>query len=58
MHGGEIDEGYCIINGDALEDSMTPTPDSKKNCEEYFKGVDRMGTLFTLRLNQKQLRNL
>jgi hypothetical protein len=45
MHGGEIDEGYCIVSGDALEDSMTPTPDSKKNSEEYFKGVDQVTEL-------------
>ena len=37
--------GYCIVNGDALEDSMTSTPDSKKNSEEYFKGVDRVTEL-------------
>ena len=30
----------CIANSDALENSMTPTPDSKKNSEEYFKGVE------------------
>ena len=43
MHGGEVDEGYCIVNSDALEDSMTLDSASciaKKILEEYFKGVE------------------
>ena len=45
MHGGEVDEGYCIVNDDALEDSMTQISRRQKNSEGYFKGVDELTEL-------------
>ena len=44
MHGGEVDEGYCIANSDALDESMTLDsglpPHRHKMLEEYFKDVE------------------
>jgi hypothetical protein len=47
MHGGQLDEGYCIVNSDALERSMTPSSPShrQKMPEGYFKGVERVAEL-------------
>ena len=46
MHGGEVDEGYCIANSDALEESMTLDsgllPYRHKMPEEYFKKVEHV----------------
>ena len=46
MHGGEVDEGYCIANSDALEESMTLDsgllPYRHKMLEEYFKKVEHV----------------
>jgi hypothetical protein len=39
MHGGEVDEGYCIVNDDALEDSVTHISRRQKN-SGYFDGID------------------
>jgi hypothetical protein len=39
MHGGEVDEGYCIVNDDALEDSVTQISRRQKN-SGYFEGID------------------
>lgn len=46
MHGGEIDEGYCITNSDALEKSMTEASDSHtQEILEYFKKVEQIAEL-------------
>ena len=47
MHGGEVDEGYCIVNSDALEESMTSGSPSHRHrmLEEYFKEVEQVTEL-------------
>jgi hypothetical protein len=44
MHGGEVDEGYCIVNDDALEDSVTQISRRQKN-SGYFEGIDEVTEL-------------
>ena len=47
MHGGEVDEGYCIVDTDALEESMRSGSTSRKQrlVEEYFKELKRVTEL-------------
>lgn len=47
MHGGEVDEGFCIVNNDILEKSMTPGSPSHRHkmLEEYFKEVEQVTEL-------------
>lgn len=45
MHGGEVDEGYCIVNSNVLEESMPQRDGREKISGEYFKGVDRVKEL-------------
>ena len=47
MHGGEVDEGYCIVDTDALEESMSSGSTSRKQrlVEEYFKELKRVTEL-------------
>lgn len=46
MHGGEVDEGYCIVNSNAHEESMTSGAASYRQriFEEYFKEVEQLTT--------------
>ena len=41
MHGGEVDEGYCIANSDALEDSMTASAPSHRTKNQKSRTSDR-----------------
>jgi hypothetical protein len=47
MHGGQVDEGYCIVDSDTLEESMTSGSTSRKQImvEEYFKEVKQVTEL-------------
>jgi hypothetical protein len=44
MHGGEVDEGYCIVNYDAFEDSVTQISRRQKN-SGYFERIDEVTEL-------------
>lgn len=47
MHGGEVDEGYCIVDSDALEESMTSGTPSRRQLmlQEFFGEVKQLTEL-------------
>lgn len=46
MHGGEVDEGYCIMNSDAFEKSMAQgSPSRILEILEYFKEAEQVTEL-------------
>ncbi len=45
MHGGQSDEGYCIVNSEGLENSMISGSHRRKKADGHFKGVERVTEL-------------
>ena len=45
MHGGEVDEGYCIVNTEGLENGITASSNNRNLDEELSKEVERITEL-------------
>ena len=45
MHGGEVDEGYCIVNTEGLENGITASSNKRNLDEELSKEVERITEL-------------